>query len=571
MKKIACKFAAVMLVMVAAALGALLILGGNIRQISAKSQNFMDHEVKEIDTVHTVYENYLQIYTAMYAHVNTKLASVMDKKAEEIEAAREEMWQMMETYRAEINDEETQAVYNNVEVRLHDYDDAIDEILAASRSGDKEAANLLITNRLYSINDFVTTDMPKLLAASETNLASGKAVVQTTAEQSERMVVIVAALLVVMALLITVISNWLIVVPIRKIADVIKGMITDIQKGQGDLAIRVPVRTKDEIAVLAQGVNQFLDILQDMIGGVITCGEEINVQQQNVGGIVEVTNRNTEEASTVMEGLAAAMQEISATASQVNENTKNAEKSADGIMDKTVEGTAFAEEIRNRAEELQERTRSSRQSAKRMIQELDAALQTSIEDSRQIKSIDGLTDEILSIASKTNLLALNASIEAARAGEAGKGFAVVADEIRILADNSKSTAGSIQSISENVVIAVTQLAENAKRLVEFINEHVMPDYEILEKTGEKYLEDSINVDQIMGSIKKDMEAFGDMMGMVAESNNAIANSVHDSANDISDVVGNITALADNMQDITQALERVSAAIRNLSEQTAGFR
>lgn len=570
MKRIAYKFAAVIMVIVVVALAALFILGDNIKQISAQSQNFMNHEVQEIDTVHVVYEDYLQIYAAMYAHINAKLSSVMDKKAEEIQAARAEMWQMMDGYKAEIDSEDIQAVYDNVENKLTAYDEVIDEILAASRSGDKEAANLLITNKLYSINDSITVNMDKLLSASESNLESGKITLQETAASSEKVVAVIAAVLVVMAIVITFISNWLIVVPIRKMADAIRGMIADIQDGRGDLTKRVPVQTKDEIAVLAQGVNQLLEILQGIIGGVIECGQEINAQQQNVNDVVEMTNHNAGEASSMMEELAAAMQEISATAASVNENTKNAEESTDSIMDKAVEGTAFAEEIKSRAQELQKRAQESRKSAEGMIRQLDAALTTSIEDSRRIEQINGLTDEILDIASKTNLLALNASIEAARAGDAGRGFAVVADEIRALADNSKETAGSIQAISDGVISAVVQLAENAKRLVEFVNEHVMPDYEELEKTGDKYLQDSITVDQIMRDIKGDMGTFGNLMGAVVESNDTITDSVQDSARNISEVVENITVLTDNMKEIMDVLARVSLAIRQLSEQTADF-
>lgn len=84
MKKIAYKFAVAMIMMVAVSLVALSILANTIMQISVRSQNFMNHEVKEIDTIHVINENYLQIYTAMYAHVNTKLSSVMDKKADQI-------------------------------------------------------------------------------------------------------------------------------------------------------------------------------------------------------------------------------------------------------------------------------------------------------------------------------------------------------------------------------------------------------------------------------------------------------------------------------------------------------
>lgn len=328
-------------------------------------------------------------------------------------------------------------------------------------------------------------------------------------------------------------------------------IITGINNNEGDLTQRVEVKTKDEVGQLAAGINSFIEQLQGIMKQLKDGSERMNVQVNNINGNIVKAGNGASDVSATMEEMSASIEEISATIEQINESSNQMVKNAKEIYAMAENGASHMNSVKTKAQGIKAEAVDSKDNTIRILRENKEQLERAIENSRNVSKINELTGEILDIASQTNLLSLNASIEAARAGDAGRGFAVVADEIRGLAENSTQTANNIQTISTMVTDAVGQLANNAGKLVKFVDEVVLNDYDKFVGVSEEYHNDADSMDEMMESFRTKAAALEDMLAQVAESVRGINTAMEENAEGVSNVTDNTGNLVQLLEEIGQ--------------------
>lgn len=285
------------------------------------------------------------------------------------------------------------------------------------------------------------------------------------------------------------------------------------------------------------------EVKQQIRGIILNTKEEAG----NIGSISEQASSEmtvlTQGISDILHSVMLVMKQTTE-ARELAENVKNTGQElgilVEDVAKKAGEAAEQSGDIMSRADSQHENSEKSGREAVTLYQETKGELEKAIADSRRVRDIDSLTEEILSISSQTNLLALNASIEAARAGEAGKGFAVVADEIRELADNSREAVDKIRQVTEDVVRNVSVLSESSKKLLVFMNEKVMEDYKGMTELAGMYKQDAV----FYSGISSDL---GSACGQM----NASMEGINESLRAITALVGEISEC---MQEVEQSAE-----------------
>lgn len=382
-------------------------------------------------------------------------------------------------------------------------------------------------------------------------------------------------ILVVLAIINTVIavivSMRMIVKPAKKASLELDEIVKGIEAQEGDLTARVSVRSNDEIGSLASGINAFISVLQDYMSTMRANADSMMESVDKVTRGVEDSNQSVSNVSAASEELAASIEEISATLQQISDGSEDILEKVKRMSTEADSGAGTASDIMERAIRLREQTISSKQETTDVFQRIEAGLEQSVNDSRSVERINVLTGDILSIAGQTNLLALNASIEAARAGEAGRGFAVVADEIRVLADNCRETANSIQEISQTVVGAVENLTINVDEMLKFVSGNIMNDYDTFVGVVNQYHADAEQMNRILSGFAGEAGVMSDTMQNMTSGIHDITLTMDESANAVTSVATEASDLVTAISDIQSETDHNRKVSAEMDEQVQRFK
>lgn len=381
---------------------------------------------------------------------------------------------------------------------------------------------------------------------------------------------IVMAVVVVLIILSFVLSFVRINKTILGISYELQAIINNINKGKGDLTARINTKTKTELALISDCINQFLGTLQGVIRDVKDGATVLTSSADSVIVKIQSASDNVTNTSAAMEELAASMENVATTTGDLHDRLSLVKEATDAIDEEARAGSEKANEIKAEADSIKREANAKKENTGTKMEELSKVLEESVKESEQVNQIGDLTNEILDIASQTNLLALNASIEAARAGEAGKGFAVVADEISTLAANSRDTAGNIQEISAKVTTAVKTLSDNAVQVIDFINQNVLADYDAFVDTGVKYENTATMIEEMLATFTEKANNLNGVMAEMSDRIESISNSVNESSNAIGMSAQATTEIVGEIQGINEAMDQNNDVTKQLNASTQKF-
>ena len=541
----------------------------NIRTVNSNAADITDNCMMSVSDLGEIKNDIQVIHTLGLSHIIATDLNTMISVVGEINDNQEELEQKLDEYKKYVQNDDMDT-YNSLVSNYNTMKYELGNIMAYSALGKNEEAYAIANGVVSDSSTAIQKDIEVLSTHANDTASEARerlTSVYISSLFSNGIVIIISAILIIVA--IYCVMKY-VIKPIIATNKDIRDIIDGIDNGEGDLTKRVRVISNDEIADLGNGINLFMDKLQEILKLIIENTNYMENVVAEVDGSVVKSNDSASDLSAMTEELSATMQDVGLSVNTINDNADNILKDVEIIATKSDDINQFSKEMKANAEKIESDARYNMVQTGEKVGNILDVLNKAIEDSKSVDQVNNLTNDILNISSQTNLLALNASIEAARAGEAGKGFAVVADEIRQLADSSRETANKIQSINSVVVAAVNNLSDNANNLVSYLQQTILPEFQTFVDGGVKYKENASYIENAMDEFVEKTDVLKKNMDEIAHSINTITTVVDDGAAGVNNAAISTQDLVEDIVNISNKMIENKSIAQNLKNSTNIF-
>lgn len=256
---------------------------------------------------------------------------------------------------------------------------------------------------------------------------------------ANRLVLIVEAILAVILVLVLRTIARTITVPLKALVHAAHAV------GIGDLTVKLPAKTGDELGQLAGSLGDMVAQLRRMTLSFRDVATQLGEAVKNMASVA-----SEQVASVNRQGVA--LRETQVTAQEIRETSKSAATRAARLL----HAAEKASDVGQAGGTALKASLDGIESIKTGIDEIASRMRKLGDRAQHLGMI---TETVKDLTDQSQVLALSASIEAVRSGEHGKGFAIVAREMRALTDQSALATKQIKAELEATGSALRESVE----------------------------------------------------------------------------------------------------------------